>query len=56
MMNSQVVQQWVICQKNLSNYAMWPSNRHLQTKHPGHKHKTLAFFKPKKTKKIKNCK
>jgi len=48
--NDQVVPQCVICFENLSNDALRPSRlqRHLQTKHPGHQDKPLAFFQSKK--------
>ena len=47
--NGQVVPQCVICYKKLSNDAMRPSRLkgHLETKHPGHQNKSLAFFESK---------
>ena len=44
--NGQVVLQCVICFEKLRNDALRPSRlkRHLETKHPGHQNKSLAFF------------
>jgi len=49
--NGQVVPQCVICFENVSNDALRPNRlqRHLQTKHPGHQDKPLAFFKARRT-------
>ena len=48
--NGQVVPQCVICFEKLSNDALRPNRlkRHLQTKHPLHQTKPLAFFQSKK--------
>ena len=47
--NGQVVPQCVICFEKLSNDALRPNRlkRHLQTKHPLHQTKPLAFFQSK---------
>ena len=56
--NSQVVPQYMIRYKNLSNDAMRSNclKRHLQTKHPRHKNKLLAFFQSKKKDCLKKLK
>ena len=48
--NGQVAPQCVICYEKLSNNTMKSSRlkRHLQTKHPGHQNKSLAFLQSKK--------
>ena len=48
--NGQVVPQCVICFEKLSNDALRPNRLkcHLQTKHPLHQTKPLAFFQSKK--------
>ena len=48
-MNGQVVPQCVTCYEELSNDALRPSRlkRHLETKHPAHQSKSLAFFQNK---------
>ena len=48
--NGQVVPQCVRCNEKMSNDALRPSclTRYLETKHPGHQNKSLAFFQSKK--------
>ena len=48
--NGQVVPQCISCYKKLSNDTLRPSHlkHHLETKHPGHQNKSLAFFQSKK--------